>query len=404
MKVSSAIVLILSLFIVNANAEIDLDSTSTTAQHGLYSYKNSDFSVNIGAGTILDYTFFGQDTPSLLQVGTQEDQFEVRILRTLVEGRFNLLGPWNYLFICEYNEFIKDTSNNFCTVQNLQFTYTLPESFGYISFGKMKEAHVYEMVGDSANLPHHERILSPFFEARNIGIRYDNTYAEKRGTFAIGWYNNWLEEKGSFSDNGHQVSARVTGLPYISSDNENYLHLGSSIRYNGGDSNTLRYQGTPGSNVADYYVDTGELEADHAWELNFEFLWSHKGYSVLGEYAQATLSSTSLNNPTFNGYYVTGGWVLTGESRPYDKNVGYARRIIPKKSYGAVELIARYGNVDLDDGKVQGGHFRKWMVGVNWWMDRHWKTSISYGDVDLDRFDTHGRTKMLLLRLQWLNI
>ena len=77
---------------------------------------------------------------------------------------------------------------------------------------------------------------------------------------------------------------------------------------------------------------------------------------------------------------------------------------IPKESYGAVELIARYGNVDLNDGKVQGGQFRKWMFGVNWWMDQHWKTSISYGDVTLDRFDTHGRTKMLLLRLQWLNI
>ncbi len=403
MKISSAIVLILSLFVVNINAETDIYPTSAV-QDGLYSYKHSDFSINIGAGTILDYTFFDQNTPSLLQVGIQEDQFEVRILRTAVHGRFNLLGHWNYLFICEYNEFVKDTSNDFCEVQNLQFTYSLPESLGYISFGKMKEAHVYEMVGDSANLPHHERILSPFFKARNIGIRYDNTYAKKRGTISLGWYNNWLEEKRSFSDNGNQFSMRVTGLPYISSDNESYLHLGSSIRYNGGDSKILRYQGTPGSNVADDYVDTGELEADHALEVNFEFLWSYKGYSILSEYTQATLSSTSLDNATLNGYYVTGGWVLTGESRPYDKNVGYARRIIPKKSYGAVELIARYGNVDLDDGKVQGGHFRKWMVGANWWMDRHWKTSISYGDVDLNRFDTHGRTKMLLLRLQWLNI
>lgn len=402
MKISSAIILILSLFVVSVYAETDLDST--TAQRGLYSYKNTDFSLNIGAGTILDYTFFGQDTQSLFQVGTQEDQFEVRILRTLVEGSFNLLGPWSYLFVCEYNEFVKDTSNDFCEVQNLQFTYMLPENLGYISFGKMKEAHVYEMVGDSGNLPHHERILSPFFKARNIGIRYDNTYAEKRGTFSIGWYNNWLEEKRSFSDNGNQFSMRVTGLPYISRDNESYLHLGSSIRYNGGDSKTLRYQGTPGSNVTDKYIDTGELEADHALEMNFEFLWSHKGYSILSEYTQATLSSTSLDNPTFNGYYVTGGWVLSGESRPYDKNVGYARRIIPKESYGAVELIARYGNVDLNDGKVQGGQFRKWMFGVNWWMNQHWKTSISYGDVTLDRFDTHGRTKMLLLRLQWLNI
>jgi len=40
-------------------------------------------------------------------------------------------------------------------------------------------------------------------------------------------------------------------------------------------------------------------------------------------------------------------------------------------------------------------------IGANWWMDAYWKASISYGEVTLDRFNTRGKSKIMLLRLQW---
>ena len=61
------------------------------------------------------------------------------------------------------------------------------------------------------------------------------------------------------------------------------------------------------------------------------------------------VNSSAKGNPEFNGSYITGSYVLTGENRPYDKRVGYARRIIPKSRWGAVELVGRFGYVDLDD-------------------------------------------------------
>ena len=66
-----------------------------------------------------------------------------------------------------------------------------------------------------------------------------------------------------------------------------------------------------------------------------------------------------------------------------------------------MELIARYGTVDLDDGFVQGGAMDKWMIGSNWWINPYWKASISYGTASLDRFDIHGKSDIALLRLQW---
>ena len=368
----------------------------------LYSYENSDFSVNLSTGVLTDYTFFDQDRENVLQVGPQDDQFDLRAARAALYGKFNILGEkFNYFIACGFSDYMTRDAKTLCTLFDATLFYTLHENYGRIAVGKMKEPWSYEMVGDSASLMQHERLLNPLFQSRNVGIRYDNTYLDKFGTFGIGLYNDSVEEKISFEKGSHQITTRITALPYISEDNMNYLHLGLSVRFNAGKENTLRFKGKPESNVADYFVDTGVIEAEHALEFGLEALWSYNGLSLLGEYLQSNVSSESLNDPVFNGWYVTGGWVLTGESRPYDRNVGYARRIMPKSSNGALELIARYGTVDLDDGLVHGGTMDKWMIGANWWIDPYWKASVSYGTATLERFDMYGQSDIMLFRLQW---
>jgi hypothetical protein len=83
-------------------------------------------------------------------------------------------------------------------------------------------------------------------------------------------------------------------------------------------------------------------------------------------------------------------------------NVRYARRMPVPRRHGEVELVARVGRVDLDDGAVSGGTLDKWYVGANWWATKRWKASLGYGDADLDRFGLVGNTKLLLARLQWI--
>jgi hypothetical protein len=43
--------------------------------------------------------------------------------------------------------------------------------FGTLSIGKLKQTFAYEMVGDAANLPQSERLLTPFFKSRDLGVR-----------------------------------------------------------------------------------------------------------------------------------------------------------------------------------------------------------------------------------------
>jgi phosphate-selective porin len=258
------------------------------------------------------------------------------------------------------------------------------------------------MVGDAANLPHTERLLSPFFVSRNTGVKLSNTMPGEVGTWSFGVYNNWLSADRSFGDAGISAVGRLTWLPVWAEEDSRYLHLGASFRYQTGDGDLIRMRGRPASNVADYYVDTGNLDSDHAWNLGFEALWADRGWSLLGEYVQSQVSLRDAQDARLEGWYLTGSWVPTGENRPYDRKAGYARRVHPTGRWGALELIARIGRVDLDDAGVSGGTMDGWWAGVNWWATRRWKASITYGNVDLERAGLDGNTRTVLYRLQWI--
>jgi phosphate-selective porin len=248
------------------------------------------------------------------------------------------------------------------------------------------------MVGDAANLPHSERLLSPFFISRNNGISLSNTMLDQRATWTVGGY--W--------GTGTDATARVTALPMISESGNEYLHVGASVRYYSGDDNKLRFKGKPASNVTSNYVDTGTLAADHAWNTGLEVLWAKGGYSLLGEYITSSVRSESLGTPRFDGWYLTAGWVLSGEHRPYDRKAGYARRVQPKGRWGALEAVARVGRVDLADGLVDGGEMDGYWLGLNWWATRRWKASVGYGNIDLDKGGLTGNTDTWLGRIQWI--
>ena len=120
----------------------------------------------------------------------------------------------------------------------------------------------------------------------------------------------------------------------------------------------MRFRARPESNITDYYVDTGSFPAKHANELALESLYNRGPFSVLTECTKAWVASPKFENPGFSGTYIVGSYVLTGEKRPYDKLLGYARRIIPKSRWGAVEFVGRFGYLDIDDTLVKGGKLK----------------------------------------------
>jgi len=174
------------------------------------------------------------------------------------------------------------------------------------------------------------------------------------------------------------------------------------VRYHGGDNDMLRFRGKPATNVSEYCVDTFNFSGDHAWNTGLELLWNVDGLSVLGEYVTSSVSAPDVGNPDFHGWYVIGGWVVTGEHRPCDRKAAYARRILPQGRWSARELNARYGRVEFKGKGMAAGAMDGWWAGVNWWATKRWKAGLAYGDIDLDRFDLTGNTRTFLARIQWI--
>ena len=243
------------------------------------------FTLKVGLVLIADYTAFGQDEASLSQVGPQKDQWDDRAARLMVRGK---AGPAAYLFAAEYKGFDTDPTETW-QITDLSLTLPLGGPETKLTVGKTKETFAYEMVGDAANLPAQERILSPFFVSRNVGVKVARVIGEQhRMTASVGAFNDWWVNQEKLPSSGTDVSARVTGLAWAPDDHSRYLHLGLSSRYYGADDNAMRYKARPESNVASNYLDTGTLSADHAWHTGIEALWGNGPFSVLGDTPRAT--------------------------------------------------------------------------------------------------------------------
>ncbi|HUK20728.1 MAG TPA: porin [Gemmatimonadales bacterium] len=355
-----------------------------------------------GLATLEDYSAFSQDSNNLAQVGRQDNQWELRSLRLILHGTLGTGYKVRYYVAGEYKGF-ETEPENLWNMTDVSLIFPIAGPATTLTVGKTKETFGYEMVGDAANLPQQERVLTPFFVSRNIGLKLTHVIgATHRMTASVGVFNDWFVTSDALDESGTDVTARVTALAWDNHDGRSYLHLGVSGRYAGADHHTMRYKGRPESNVTDLYVDTGDLPGDHAEHLGLEALWNEKSFSALAEYHHAWLDAPTEDNPAFSGYYVTASWVLTGETRPYDRTVGYARRVMPKGRWGAPELVARFSHVDLDGGLVRGGSFDKTYLAINWWATRHWKFGLGWGYTWLHRFDQSGVTNSIHTRMQWI--
>jgi phosphate-selective porin OprO/OprP len=346
-----------------------------------------------------DYTTFSQDDASLEQVGKQENTPELRAGRLGFTLRSKGKLKWDFYATVDYQE--RRTRDN-AVFQLYDLRFSVPVGPVKVSIGKQKELIAYELVGLSVLLPQQERVLLPFFPSRNVGVNFQGPLAGGRMYWSAGAFNDWLENDAAFSQNATDYVGRVSGLAFESPEKTKYVHLGLGVRSVGSDAGTMRFSGRPETNVTDKYVDTRDFPAKRAEELSLEALWNYGRFSLLTERFDAWVDAPDRGDPKFSGYYVAGSWMVTGENRPYVRTGGYAGGVLPKRRLGAVEVVAKFSQLDLTGGSIDGGVLDKWHFGVNWWASAQWKFGLSYGDADLNRAGLQGNTKMWLSRIQWL--
>jgi phosphate-selective porin OprO/OprP len=157
-------------------------------------------------------------------------------------------------------------------------------------------------------------------------------------------------------------------------------------------------------------IDTGNIDADAVNVYGLEFGAQHKNLYVQAEYFDINVErrASTLSDPEFDGWYVQAGWTVTGEARRYSTaTAGFdsprpAKPFNPKKGqWGAVELAARYSNLNLDyragaagaatpTGGIRGGEQNILSLGVNWYLNPVVSISGAYRNVEVRRQSPGG--------------
>jgi phosphate-selective porin OprO/OprP len=160
-------------------------------------------------------------------------------------------------------------------------------------------------------------------------------------------------------------------------------------------------------------IDTGAIDTNHITVYGGEAAVGFSSFLVEGEYFKFDFDrrqsgATPLADPDFDGWYVQGSWVLTGEKRKY--NGKEARFDGPKPAFnfnpgagtgGAGEIAARYSTVNLNfregaagaatpTGGVRGGEQEIWSAGVNWYLNPTLRMMFDYQHVDVERLNSAG--------------
>lgn len=214
---------------------------------------------------------------------------------------------------------------------------------------------------------------------------------------------------------------RVAGRPYTDPDTD--VHLGFSGSYafdirRQANGQSLQLRDRPEFRIDQQrLIDTGALPAysAHTWGPEFGVRW--RNFLLQGEYIrigveQADAAAAARPDLAFDGGYVEGSWVITGEQRRYSTSSAAFARPNParpfsfrERGWGAWELAARYSVADLNDrlvrgvsqaatGGAYGGKQEVIGTSLSWYPNNHLRFVLNWNIVNVDRVDPAGTTQI----------
>jgi phosphate-selective porin OprO/OprP len=156
-------------------------------------------------------------------------------------------------------------------------------------------------------------------------------------------------------------------------------------------------------------IDTGALNGQSAQAAGLELGWQYRSVFAQGEtfsYKVERLApAAGVTNPTFGGWYVEGGWSLTGEARKYNTQTAAFDGVTPSHNFnpktgdwGAFEIVARVSDLDLNyhesaslaADRVLGGDQNITSLGLDWQLNPAIRFVFEGQSVRIDRLNSTG--------------
>jgi phosphate-selective porin OprO/OprP len=304
-------------------------------------------------------------------------------------------------------------------------TATLNDAYADLKFdpratlriGKFKEPVGLEQLQSAGSLAAIERGLpTELTPGRDYGVQLQGEFGEGAVNYAVGVFNGTPDGRDGTSsnpDNAFEYAGRVFWEPFKDDANA-WSGLGFGIaasvgdKSGSGDAVLPRYR-TPGQ--VKFFNYGSDVVADGRHRR-----WSPQGYyyagpfGLMAEYivsAQELLLASGVNagvrrDIENDAYGVTASIVLTGEDASYK---GVAKPDHPftigAAGWGALELVARYGRLDIDDDAFplfadlarSAATASSWGLGLNWYLTSNFKLVANYTQTTFDGGAAGGRDR-----------
>jgi phosphate-selective porin OprO/OprP len=339
--------------------------------------EKSENSIRIGGRIQIDAATYNGD------IAGHSDGTEIRRARLFAQG--NLGAAWGYKLQYDFADDI--------VIDGLRDAYL--DFNGFESFkirvGHTKEPFSLQNMTSSKYVLFTERALPIVFtRGRNLGLEV--IHNDKNWSAAVGLFGRGVNGAELDNDEGFGASSRLTYAPI--NEKSRVLHLGATAAYRStGSIDALRFRIRPESHLTNTrLVDTGFFDADSYNRFVGEAAFISGPFHVQGEYYYTSVDRDISTHADldFSGFYVEGGWFLTGESMNYKPSRGIYSRVTPKNivgkgGIGAWQVALRFSSLDLTDEDITGGEEDNFTLGLNWYATPNIRFSANYVNVlDVD--------------------
>ena len=363
---------LVALAAVSASAQTQPANPVTTGwQDGFFIQSaNGDFRLNFTLVAQADGHFVvSDDTDAVI------DTFTIRKMRPGLNGR-----------IARFFDFtvVPDFGSGVSVLQDAYLDLRFSDAFR-VRTGKSKTPIGYEvLIGDPFLLFHERSLASGLIPNRDVGVQALGDLAGGRVSYAGGMYNGIPDGTSSVVDldsgDGKDLAGRVVVQPFRRVEDPGRLNgLGFAL---GASQGTQRGGVLPlfRTSVGQRYFSyvTPAAPGGDRTRVTPAVFYYRNALGMFAEYmrsGQDVLNAGTTTEVANHGWQVTGSYVLTGEA-------GADRGVRPRAkfdtaagTYGAVQVVARYSHVTIDDsafaaGLAAAGSSREadsFIVGLNWY-------------------------------------
>ncbi|MCL2413246.1 MAG: porin [Bacteroidales bacterium] len=329
-------------------------------------------------------------------------------LRRLRVGAHADYGDWHSAIVLEAGNGVlglRDAFAQYSGLENVVFR-----------IGQFKEDFSIEEVTNSRNILFLERamVVNTFAPARHIGVQAQwHQFDFLRASIGASWHTALSTSDNreiiELREEGYRIGANFTGrvvfMPWMSSGTHG-LHIGYGISrrsarradtYNGANFSSRNATSIDRTS----FMATGDIwGVSHDLVHGFELAGFWNGFRIQGE---LILNNTVMDRsfepprlphePPFNyqtkrffGYYIQASHLLFGGSQRYSTSRGAFVAPTRGRSWGDIEVAARFDYLNLNSGEINGGSGHNISFGVTYHMNRHVRMMLNYQIARNDRY------------------